>query len=325
MQPADELAFDQATHWRQARDAVLERMRVSADARSRAIALIALIAEASDTATAQLARDASVGTDPAVYALALAACDAPRPDPPPPNCQGLSAARWAQLDPDNGAAWLRRLQDAAVAHEADATEAVLHRLATAGRFESASSGSLTRLFDAFGSDDRSLLALWTTTTQVLARLYSVAPPYQVIGQQCSLSAVRDANRLQLCDAILERLVERNDTLLGRAVGIRYAARIGWPSGRIDRLLGETEVYKAHVGDTWNAWARDSSRAYACDSLRGEVARLRVQATHGEAGAMRFWLAGSAPPADALIERGRQVRLRWEAPGKAPAASTTPER
>ena len=61
------------------------------------------------------------------------------------------------------------------------------------------------------------------------------PPYQTASKYCSLDAIKDPNRHQICADLVTMLTERSDTLLSLAPGTKMAERLDWPRDRLEAL------------------------------------------------------------------------------------------
>lgn len=225
----------------------LARMRQSADARTRAAALMA---ERDHAALVEMAVRSS---DPTVYAFALHSCQWRGPDGSrPPACQLVSHAQAARLDADNGAVWLHIAAEAHARQDSDGVAAALHRATAATtvkqrQFDFASL-ALAALPPSLPPAER------TSTLVALIGLQAAlgALPYRATTAYCARSLMADANRRQTCDAVAELLVGKGHSLIDFAIGRRIGEAAGWPRERVELLAARSEASMHAFNDALSA-------------------------------------------------------------------------
>jgi len=143
------------------------------------------------------------------------------------------------------------------------------------------------------------------------------PGYQVLSELCKTSALRDANRHQICTAAAELLVEHSDTLLERSVGIGIGTRLGWSDDRITRLRGEQAAYVDSLGA-----ATAQTPVDGCTGIRRDLATVNRHARLGEADALRDWVAHSGKGAEDFIRAEHESRAKAAAAAAAASSAAS---
>jgi hypothetical protein len=281
------------------------------------------VAEIQQTRDA-LARLAASATDPRVYAITVRACSAHKSVGA---CQLITPARWAQLDPGNAAPWLFMLSDLRRGDRAALDEA-LHQIATSQRIDLGVFAAPGAIVEAAPDGDSSLLAAWVMVAEAtIAEAPTNISGYQALSTACAVGTLRDSNRAQVCSAAADLLTDRSTTLFDNAIGQGIGRRVGWPSDRIDRMRGERAAYVASLSSS----APGSDQDFSCARVRRELDIIRRNATLGEMGALREWVAqsGMKPEDFVQAERARQLALREiekaaaSAPASQSASTATP--
>ena len=193
----------------------------------------------------------------------------------------------------------------------------LHRIAASTRSDQ-SFLKLSRLvIDHVPDDDASVLVALTLASEVFGvDAASPLPGYQTMLEQCRGSSLRDANRRQSCNAVADFLVERGDDLLGRKIGVRIGAQVGWPAERVDRLRGEAVAYERS-----REAANNLNPTSACADIRRDLEYVRRLARLGEAGALREWVAESDIKPEAFIRAEREEQAHRVAESTSAAAAS----
>ena len=345
----DPAEFERATQLPQARERILAKLRASPNELARAsIWLLAMLGadrqrrlaaptgapdcegagcaaspEAmSEVAQARdaLARLAVSTSDPRVYALAFKFCGGNSNKAGEGACRMLSAEQWAHLDPGNAAPWLFMLSSAKAHDDRAVQDEVLFRIASARRSDVGFFAVAGAILEATPDDDPSQLAAFAMVTEAIGMEAAVAlPAMQPMTSACRGSALRDANRAQVCAGIAELLADRSDTLLERMIGVAIGRQIGWPAERVDRMRGEYSAYANGMSPL-----ESEVKDFGCAPIRRDLDRVRRQATLGEAGALRAWVAASGKRPEDFVreERSRQqlARASEEAAAASAAAS-----
>ena len=273
---------------------------------------VARIADGRDT----LARMATTTNDPRVYALAFNTCGrAPSADGA---CQLLNAEQWARLDPGNAAPWLFVLTQAVQSRDAEAQSEALFRISASTRSDQHFFAVPGLVIDHLPGDEASMPAVLTLASEAIGveSAWSL-PGYQVLSELCKTSALRDANRHQICTAAAELLVEHSDTLLERSVGIGIGTRLGWSDDRITRLRGEQAAYVDSLGA-----ATAQTPVDGCTGIRRDLATVNRHARLGEADALRDWVAHSGKGAEDFIRAEHESRAKAAAAAAAASSAAS---
>jgi hypothetical protein len=340
--------FQQAAGYARSRERVLANLRADPSELARAVSLMLAMVDTQENARRaardssgacpaagceisresvaeiQQARDAlaqlaATAADPRVYAITVRACAGFKGVGA---CQLITADRWAQLDPGNAAPWLFMLSDLRRG-DRPALEEALHRIATAQRIDTGVFAAPGAIVNASPDDDGAQLATWVMVAE--AMVAEAAPNvsgYQTLSSACRDATLRDTNRAQVCGAVADLLADRSTTLMDNYIGEGLGRRVGWPSDRIDRMRGERAAYVASL----SASAPGAEQDFSCTRVRRELDIMRRNATLGEAGALRDWIAqsGMKPEDFAQAERARQLASRESerAVASAPAGAST---
>ncbi|RQP25215.1 hypothetical protein [Piscinibacter terrae] len=226
----------------------------------------------------KLARMARDGKDPLVYAMAMQACRPSSADVSAPACGQLSTEQWARLDPDNGVAWLKMLEEAMARSDMGTAAEALHRLSQAKRVESPGF-MVTRLvlrnLPADLTGDERLFAMMQSS---VVWMQWQMPGYQPLVKMCSPQAVRDANRAQTCEAVAHLLVEGDQSALGNLVGLRVGENLGWPAAKVQDM--RTEVQAALMASPGLALSTDKP-VNTCELTRQMQDWLALVSEKGE--------------------------------------------
>lgn len=249
-----------------------------------------------------LIRSAQSTRDPTVYALAFLTCAGPYASRLIPECATVSAARWSQLDPANGAPWYYIAQDAAETKDRAARDEALHRIASAP-YVDFGHGPILRLAGALEAEaktDAQWLARFESTMGVWAAL--PLPNYSVFLQACGgRDEAQDANRRQLCHRVADALVERDPTLIGLMIGVTAGERSGWPPERVARFRDEKDA----ISVTYEKRAVSAKPLFSCAWVSEMRALARQQIELGELGAARAWMKESGRSASEWATERRQ--------------------
>jgi hypothetical protein len=279
---------------------------------------LAASAPAQEAAAAlrdSLARLASMTTDPDTYALAYRVCGGTFARLRDGACALLSAEQWARLDPGNAAPWQEVFAAAQARRDTPAANEALHRIATSQRSDQGFSKLPGLVLDSAPDDDVLRGGVMELALETIAvELSWMGPSDQPLIAACRRDQLRDSSRRQTCDAIAELLADKSDTLLGRTMGGAIGRQAGWPEERIDRMRAEQQAFTAS-----RFAGMDPRAAMSCASIARMTDDLRHVAALGEVGAMREWLASSAPPPDELLSRYRAERREAAERAKSEAA------
>jgi len=192
------------------------------------------------TQRAQLVASAVATTDPALYALALRACES-SPASDRVGCEGLSHRRWAQLDPDNAVPWFYLAGEAQRDGDPNLWHEALYRASLATRSDTYADQLLLAVEQAVPAG----VARWQRLHHQLLAIGFAAgqgfPPYSAALAFCEPGLLADANRRQLCERLAQRMTEQQRSLLELAIGTALGRHVGWPRERLQALRAETYV------------------------------------------------------------------------------------
>ncbi len=228
-----------------------------------------------------LAQLAVASSDPAIYATALARCQSSEQ----PACKTLSAARLAELDPDNAASWSLVASEAYSRHDQAAYLAALQR---AGRAPVYSPRHLP-MGDLLHSDlvQQSDLAakLGAIRDLMMAHSADYRANYWPMTMYCDVNKTRDPD-LQMCSHFAEMLLQSNDSFTDRSIGVVIAKRAGWPPDKIAPWEKEAN----EIRDTLGSLFKDPSERDGCKIMKSAQALADDVFALGEIGAWRKRIA-----------------------------------
>ena len=194
--------------------------------------------EAAGPHAQTLARLAVASQDPGAYALALYGCRLNRDDGA---CAQLSAAHWAELEPDNAVPWFYLAEDAASRKDEAALSEALFRAAHAKTSDYHGSTILAMSEHPAARELASAPRL-VYLSQLLG-IYAAlpAPPYLAVSQACSADRMADSTRRQQCLDLATMMTERSKSLIEFSLGTAIGERGGWPADRVQRLRDEIDA------------------------------------------------------------------------------------
>ena len=306
----------------QARERLLPVLANDADETARAVGLFLQSTGRSSATDATLpagasARDAlarmAVATrSPQTYGLAIRACQGQRGDGA---CQMLSAEQWVQLDPGNAMPWLQVATDAQVRGDAAAVAEALYRASNATTADSYA-GSFASLALAKLPADVRLPERGALAAELLTLQANGATPHLVASQYCSVTAVHDSNRQQVCSALAEVLARKGGTLTDASLSATIGQRVGWPAERVaaarDEVSAMYQLQKQSVPAPNTAWG--------CASMIQMVNQIAQVGQGGELNTMRNALKRSTDDAASLAKRYRDTEARRTAQAASSPAS-----
>jgi hypothetical protein len=162
-----------------------------------------------------------------------------------PFCQQISAAQWAERDPQNGIAWLFAAQQAQ--GKPAEMEQALFRWSQAKQFEQRLVG-LPQL-QASGQ-----LAQQAAGVQLeLARLnhqvlHQHAPPeFGSVINYCRLDKPGTSNRRQVCEAIAQQLLTDQTLVVTAGLGAQIGRQLGWEAPRLLEMVKQQRQGKTGHG------------------------------------------------------------------------------
>ena len=232
---------------------------------------------AATRAVAELARS---GNDPVVAMWALSRC---RGDDA---CALVSARRWADLEPDNGAALLElmRLQP-------QRREDLVRRLAAAQRFDSHFTALLATTFEAMPSDLPQYVqhSLWIGVVGIAAA--TSIPSFQPLTTWCRGAEQAGGERLSTCAAAARLLLAQSDTTLGTMIGLRLAEWTFLPKAEAEAQRAALRELQQQSADAF-----DLRDPMSCAAVARARTWFEQWARLGEVGAMRERAAAASAAA-----------------------------
>lgn len=221
-------------------------------------------------------------TDPWVYQLAATRCQSSDFSSHVPACQMISLRRWAQIDPDNAAPWLFMADEALRQKDAAALDEAIFRVAQARRSDLRFAKAVAVMQEQLPEGASPFIGFGMASALVGMDAAVGLPHYSVISQHCSVQAINDPSRREVCDAVTGLLIERSSTLLDLGVGISIAKRLGWPAARLAPHEALRDAVIAHQTEAMNGGSWTSSfGAQACRMLEAQNELLRDVGRHGE--------------------------------------------
>ena len=271
---------------------------------------------AGNSAREAVVRLASTTDRPEVYALAFYACHSSSEVQPSGPCTQLSAEQWARLEPGNATPWLFAADAAQKRGDAAALDEAMFRASQAPFNDSHESvfGALLQPAELQAQPLQVQVALDVGVFAIAAGL--AYPGYGTAEQYCSVEAIGDPNRRQVCTDLARMMAERSDTLVSLALGLRLAERVGWPPDQLEALQQRWDAYEQIVPQDPDL---DN-----CEAL-GALDSIFVDALHhGQVGALRRAVAASGRTEAQLgqLAQRRRAELKSraeEVPAKAPEA------
>ena len=258
-----------------ARAQILARLSSSSDPYANAVAVWLGIVDEPD-ADAQRSAErlrrltamAASTRDPRVYTLALRTCWGRAEQP----CEGLSARRWAEIDPDNAMPWLMMMDDSGRRGDVSGLQEAMFHVTQSRRLAERDRAPLQPIIDMASGDPESLVAARALAVDAIGISAAQVGP---IGYTACKGAPRgDANIWQQCVAMVDLLENRSDSLYARQVG-----------ASIDqRLTGNAKPGRRVAAQMRGLMTLDLASSSGCGDLRAKLALLRRMAIEGEVAA-----------------------------------------
>lgn len=264
-----------------------------------------------------LVDEAATTNDPFVYAMAVQACGAGDPKSKRGGrCQLITLDRWTQLDGDNFIPWLFLAAAAEARGDAAARQEALYRASIASASRIAGQELLGRTLPSMPSDLSEFERFTLNFGAVGVASTWVLPPFQVVTRACTAEAVRDANVHQVCDGLASVLADKSNTLIERAIAIRMAERLGWPTERVQAMKKERDAYYQAAS------LSPPSDALDCASLQKTNESFLRRSRMSELASSRVLIAESKQTVDVLAKQFAKAmaQLAQEAAASAAAAS-----
>lgn len=262
------------------------------------------IAEQSRDALVQLAVGAG---DPAIYAMAVYACETSSNPAPDAACQRITLKNWASLDRDNAVPWLLLAGKAHTDHDSAAENAAFADAAKARKIDGYNY-SLYAYSEPDLPTDMTALERWFLAIELVGIESGTGQlQYPGASKHCSAEAVLDAGVRQQCDAVAELLVSKGTTLLDLGMGAAIGSRVGWAKVRVAALAEERDALMQSIMEVTPT---DNEDLWTCDGARRGNAHMAQWARLGEIGAAREALERSGQTVSELAKKHRDVMERF---------------
>ena len=274
---------------------------------------------------ADQARDAlvqlAVGAgDPAVYAIALYACDVSAASPRSGACPQISLQAWAEMDSANAVPWLLLAGEARKRNDAAAEDDAFAHAAAAGKIDAYNFSLYAYAETELPSDATPLERQYFAIELLGVESATGMPYYNAASKHCSAVATQDSNLQRQCSALAELLVNKGTTLLDLGKGASLGARAGWPA---DRVAALTEERDALLQAGMQSTSGNNGELWSCDTVRRANAYMAEWSLHGEAGAARDSLERSGESVHELARKHRDLLERLRRDAQAPEAASPP--
>ncbi len=256
-------------------------------------------AAARSAADRQALAKLALGTnDVEVYKTAYLTC---MPDPTISACAQLNAAEWGRRDPTDGLAWLFAAQEAHNAKDLAARDEAFYRLSQASRMSGAWQTISAHASDPFLSTLPTSTRIGAVLSLMLLQASQPMPSYGAAMDYCHKDVANDPVRREKCSALATALTTHETTMIGPAIGLAIANRVGWPAARLDALRDERDAFNLISNDNTLALLDDPT------SCHGFAAFNRFVEAHGRLGELallRERIRESGEPVSVLAQRWR---------------------
>lgn len=237
--------------------------------------------------------------DPMVFAYASKACEADAKDRPA-SCAAYSPSDWAELDPDNGAAWAAVARQARRDGDADAEAAAFAQIAKSKRFDNYFFGLMSAAWPLMPNDTRPIDRYSLAVNFIGMEAAAATPSYQEFSRYCaaarmSMPAVRDE-----CLRTAELMTSKGTSLLDLAIGTHVGERAGWSPSKVGKL---NELKDAMMGALSDVESRGPEQL-DCDHVNRMNAYFGQLGADGEVGALRWKLEQKG-------ETNGEMARRWQ--------------
>ena len=255
---------------------------------------VEVLPEIKAAATAPLIKLAQANRDPATVAAAIYACGGNRANA----CALIGIEDWAAVDADNAAVWLMVADAALFRKDLAGREQALRRAAEATAYDL----RVPPLFLAADSalvNSQSLLTQSHISNQLASfHITTLLPPTYAYGSHCIHDKNTDKSRT-LCNTLTERLVQKDESLLGLSMAILAGKKLGWDETRLEQLRNEKSVVYGLLLDGF-----PTAGAFSCPTLAKNNQVARNALSHSERANARTLVANSGKSLADLAEAYR---------------------
>jgi len=257
---------------------------------------------------ASLARIAASTSDADAYALAIYSCAPWSGHTGNGDCDSLSYAQWARLEPDNAVPWLYLAGDAENRRDQNVVESALYR-ASKARYSNAHLDQISGLIHsntAAALSPNFQIELAGSLLSMQGELPN--PNLAAVVHYCGIGAHLDPNHVQTCGDLAATLVERSRTAIEVLIGGRIAEQVSWANPRLASLRDEADATR------WQLFRMQESQQaqmlLGCYSTQRLLRNVIAQAQFGESGRLRQELAARGVTTAQAAEAWRVAR-RWQ--------------
>lgn len=286
-----------------------------------------LLASGAPHPSVDQARDALVqlavgASDPAIYALAVSACNTYGDRAPTGSCRQVSLAAWTRMDTNNAVPWLLLAGQAHERNDAVTEAAAFAQAAKAQRVD-AYNDKLYAFAESELPRDVTPSERWYLVVEFIG-IESALPlmHFASASKHCSSDAMKNEDVRAQCSALAELLVSKGTTLVDFSLGTHLGARAGWAPARVAGLTDQFDALMQAVEQTASP-ANDDS--WSCDSVNRGNALLGQSIRLGEIGAARDALERSGETVAEWAQKHRDFvsKMSREAQRRGDAAPSEP--
>ncbi len=243
-----------------------------------------------------LVKLALTSNDASVYATALYACGGTKTDA----CGTITYAHWAEMEPDNAAAWLTAANEAELRKDSVARAAALQHAIDAKGYDSRA----PRLAEVLKSESVQAqlpLAQLSISSELaglsaMSGIQSTSSLLSFCGRRVSM----DETRRSTCDAIATKLVNQDESLWGLMMARSFANRLGWDAERMQALNDEYAVVTGQMYDLIG-----DENMFSCDALNKSNQVTQKTLSIGERAVSREFVKNSGKKLSELAEDYRK--------------------
>jgi hypothetical protein len=237
--------------------------------------------------------------DPDVYAAGVYACVGMASS----SCAKLSYRTWAAMDPENSAVWLTVAGEASTKNDIRVREDALRRAAQAHDFNTRGLPLASVLEDESIVQQPALVQAMLGAQFIGIGAAGAINQYSGVGQYCRRAEPLDEAQRSLCNSLVNKIDERDNTLLGMAIVAGIGERLGWDQSRVQAIKDERD---AGLGIMISFMDNDSM--FGCESLQKANQWIRASLSKGERAAAREHFAKTKGTAGELVQKYRAAPL-----------------
>lgn len=231
-----------------------------------------------------LVKLALASNDIGVYATALYACSGSNTGA----CATISYARWAQMEPDNAAAWMMAANEADARKDSAARASALQRAASASDYKT----RFPTLAEVVTLDEIQAQPpiLLSSTLSMIVGINAAYVSNNWMGsivRYCGRLEIKDESRRVTCDALATKMAEKDETLLGLMMAKAIGERSGWSAERLQSVKDEYDVFTGQVFE-----GLGSANMFSCEAVSKGNQKILRMLTIGERATTREYVKTS---------------------------------